>query len=590
MTAAPAPGPNIDPTTLAVIRGALQGAANEMDTLFSATAFSAIIADSWDRSSGVYDRSTGEMIAQGETGLPFFIGTMQFTVQAVIAAFPDPAEGDIYLVNDPYVAGTHLNDTRMITPVFRGGEVFCFLANCGHWPDMGGMAPGGYATDATDVFQEGLRIPLLRLFSRGVRNEEVLQLLVANVRGRVSDRIGDIDAQVNALRVGEQRIHEIADGFGDQTILDATIELGNRANDARRAVIQSIPDGYYEAEDWLDDDGVDFDPIRLHVRIQVEGDTMHFDFSQSPPPVRGTLNLPIGATKTSCYIALQHIWPEVPVNGGAFRPITFDIPESSLLRAKFPSPISGCTTETTQRTIDLVFRALAPVIGPRAIAGSFSTGTIYLLCGDDPEQEYYVMIAFPGGGYGGQPKGDGLINGSSLISMARGLSLEILEHQFPVLYTRHAIRDDSAGAGEHRGGTGTLLEFELRRGRARFSLLGDRGRLPPLSLNGGQNGTLAQHEMLIAGEPFVPPHLTKINNLHLSPGDQVTLRTPGGAGWGDPFSRHPALVLHDVRAGYVSIESARSLYGVACSFEDQRPVLDDAATSELRAVERRARV
>jgi N-methylhydantoinase B len=499
-----------------------------------------------------------------------------------MTAFPDPKPGDIYIVNDPYIAGTHLNDVRLVMPVFGVEGRLCWIANCGHWPDIGGMAPGSYATDATEIYQEGVRIPPLRFVREGVLNEEMLQLLLANVRGKPSDRIGDVDAQINSLKVGERRVSELVARFSEETFLEAVAELSRRADQATRAVIRDIPDGDYEAEAWLDDDGVNFDPIRLNMRISVRGERMIFDLSGCPGPVGGSMNAPPGATRTACFAGLKHIWPEIPVSGGSFRPLEFVLPSESILSAHYPSAVSGCTTETIQRVVELVYRALAPVLGERACACFYGTSSIYALAGEDPEQTAYVLIAFTGGGYGAGARTDGLHNGSTVVSMARGLSLEIMESRFPILYTRAAIREDSGGAGARRGGVGTELSFRLQRGTGKFSLLGDRGRFGAWGLEGGEPGATALHDMVVGGEAFVPPHVTKVNNLPLNAGDIVNFRTPGGGGHGNPRERPVDLVLRDVRAGYVSDEKARETYAVACRREGEAVVLDEAATVALR--------
>src|SRR3984957_4374648 len=303
----------LDPVTLAVIQNGLQQVCNEMDLAFVRAAFSPVIAEGLDRSDGIYDRATGELIAQGELGLPVFVGTMQFSTRAVIERAKAIEEGDIFILNDPYLGGTHLMDVKFVKPFFYRGRHFAWLANTGHWPDTGGMVPGGFSAHATEVEQEGLRLPPVKLFKGGQIDEEILSIVLSNIR-IADERIGDIKAQAAALAIGERRLTILLDRYGEQMISDSIRELKVRAAQQMRAKIRTLPDGIYEAETVVDSDGVIDEPLFIGLRIEKSDDTLLFDFSKSSPPCRGPMNSVIATRKSAGYVALKLIFPELPSN------------------------------------------------------------------------------------------------------------------------------------------------------------------------------------------------------------------------------------------------------------------------------------
>jgi N-methylhydantoinase B len=346
----------LDPVTLTVLQSGLQQVCNEMDLAFVRSAFSPVIAEALDRSDGIYHRDTGELIAQGDLGLPVFVGTMQFSTQAVIERARDLAPGDIYIVNDPYLGGTHLMDVKFVKPFFYRDRLWCWLANTGHWPDTGGMVPGGFSANATEVEQEGLRLPPVKLFKRGVLDEEILSIILSNIR-LADQRIGDIQAQAAALAVGEKRLTDLLDRYGADTVDGAIVELKARAARQMRAKIATIPDGVYHGEAWVDADGVDPDPLRIAMAVTKSGETLSFDMTGSSPPCRGPMNSVIATTRSSIYLAVKHIFPEVPINAGTFEPLHIVDTEGTFLYAKYPRPVSGCAAEVSQRIAEAVFDA-----------------------------------------------------------------------------------------------------------------------------------------------------------------------------------------------------------------------------------------
>jgi N-methylhydantoinase B len=570
----------LDPVTLTVLQSGLQQVCNEMDLAFVRSAFSPVIAEALDRSDGIYHRDTGELIAQGDLGLPVFVGTMQYSTQAVIERARDLAPGDIYIVNDPYLGGTHLMDVKFVKPFFYRDRLWCWLANTGHWPDTGGMVPGGFSANATEVEQEGLRLPPVKLFKRGVLDEEILSIILSNIR-LADQRIGDIQAQAAALAVGEKRLTDLLDRYGADTVDAAIVELKARAARQMRAKIATIPDGVYHGEAWVDSDGVDPDPLRIAMAVTKSGETLSFDMTGSSPPCRGPMNSVIATTRSSIYLAVKHIFPEVPINAGTFEPLHIVDPEGTFLYAKYPRPVSGCAAEVSQRIAEAVFDALVTALPDRLFAAPAGTSGNFALGGFDPERgRPYVMYVISGGGYGGSPSGDGISNGCSTIGISKTTPIEVMEQRYPVLFDRFELHEGSGGAGEHRGGFGVTYGVTLRRGTARASMVMDHGRFGPQGALGGEDGGLNRVRVMLNGAEYTPQHLSKDQDIAMATGDTVTVSTPGGGGYGDAGRRDPALVARDVARGYYTVAEAASRFGVVVTPDG---TVDPTATASARA-------
>jgi N-methylhydantoinase B len=576
---------SIDPITLSVIQSGLQQVCDEMDLSFSRAAFSPVIAEANDRSDGIYSAVDGALISQGNTGLPVFVGVMQYSTRVLIemiaegkAAAPQP--GDIYIVNDPYLGGTHLMDVRFAMPVYRQGKIFCWLSNTGHWPDTGGAVPGGFSASATSVEQEGLRLPPVRLFKQGLLDPEIYAIICSNIR--VADqRIGDVKAQAAALLVGEKRLARILDRYGDDTVTAAIAELRTRATDQMRANCRLIPDGTYRSVAYVDSDGVVDQPLEIRLAITARDGILDFDFTGSSKPCAGPMNSVLATTLSSVYLAMRHIFPDVPISAGAFEPLRVKTPVGTFLDAQYPRPVSGCAAEVSQRIAESVFSALVDALPDRVTAAPAGSSGNFALGGHDPERNRgFVMYQISGGGYGGNADHDGLANGCSTIGISKAPPVEIMEQAFPVLYHRYALREGSGGAGRHRGGFGLDYEIELRRGEATASFVMDHGRFGPPGALGGKDGRPNSVTVWQGGKPFVPPHLSKAQDIPLKPGDRVRVGTPGGGGYGDPMTRDPAAVAEDVRLQRYTAQEASALFGVAIA-EDG--LVDQAATDRLRA-------
>ena len=555
----------IDPVTLAVIQAGLQQVCDEMDLTFSRAAFSPVIAEADDRSDGIYSAEDGSLIAQGSKGLPVFVGVMQFSTRTLVeriacgeTAAPEP--GDIYIVNDPYLGGTHLMDVRFAMPFWRDGRIWCWLSNTGHWPDTGGMVPGGFSASAISAEQEGLRLPPVKLFKKGVLDAEIWAIIRSNIR--VSDqRIGDVKAQASALMVGAERLAALMDRYGDATVEEAVTRMRDLAARQMRAMVGLIPEGRYEARAFIDSDGVVNEPLTIALAVTRKDEGLVFDFAGSSPPCMGPMNSVRATTLSSVYLAMRHIFPDVPISAGAFEPLEVTGIGGTFLDAHYPRPVSGCAAEVSQRIAEAVFAALVQAIPDRVTAAPAGTSGNFGLGGTDPETGAgYVMYQISGGGYGGFRGGDGIANGCSTIGISKAPPVEIMEQKFPVLYRRYALHKGSGGAGEWRGGFGLDYEIELLRGEARASFVMDHGRTGPQGALGGGEGAVNRVEITRGGQVMVPEHLSKAQDIALAPGDRVRVRTPGGGGYGDPARRDPAAVAEDVRLGRYAAEEAERLW------------------------------
>lgn len=574
---------SLDPITLAVIQNGLQQVCNEMDLAFCRAAFSPVISEAMDRSDGIYDAVDGALIAQGELGLPVFVGTMQFSTRAVIERVRANGwtvePGDVFIVNDPYMGGTHLMDVKFVKPFFHEGKIYAWLANTGHWPDTGGMVPGGFSAKATESEQEGLRLPPVKLYKKGVLDEEILSIILSNIR--IADqRIGDIKAQAAALTIGEKRLSELLARYGAETVKSAIAELRNRASQQMRARIASIPDGTYTGNAVVDSDGVVDEPLTICMRITKSGDRLHFDLSGSSPPCRGPMNSVLATTMSSIYLAMKHIFPEVPINAGTFEPLDIAPPEGTFLYAHYPRPVSGCAAEVSQRIAEAVFSALTHAIPDQLFAAPAGSSGNLAVGGNDPVRgRNYVMYVISGGGYGGSLSGDGISNGCSTIGISKTPPIEVMEQFFPILFEEYSLHEGSGGAGEMRGGFGVNYAIRLRRGNARASMVMDHGRVGPQGALGGADGGVNTVAIDRKGAIYRPLHLSKDQDIQLEPGDIIRVSTPGGGGYGNAHRRDPNKVAVDVLRGYYTPAQAEQRFGVRLTTDG---TVDFPATEQLR--------
>jgi len=577
---------SLDPVTLAVLNGRLVQIADEMDATLFRSAFNPIIAEAHDACHGLYHAETGATLVQGTSGLPIFVGAMAFAVKAVIdkvARDGALAPGDTFLFNDPYDGGTHLNDVRLVRPLMRGDKVFAWLASVGHWLDVGGNVPGNFNAKATESFQEGFRVPPVKLIRAGVLQQDIIDILAANSRVPQSNW-GDLNGQLNALDLGERRMHALLDDYGDATVATALEALSMRAEALMRENITALPDGTYSYDDFLDNDGVTDKPLRIALDLTITGDRMRLDFSRSAPACDGPLNIARSTTVACCYVALKHLFTDVPANAGCLAPIDFVIPDTTLLAVSAPRPVGGYT-ETILRVIDVIFGAFAKAAPARANGSPFATINALSLAGWRAQGRRWVMFCFFGGGLGGNPDSDGLNHANNPISTATIPPVEILESLYPVMFTQWALRPDSGGAGWHRGGLGAIYEIEaLAADGADVFLLGERGKYPPFGVNGGKQAALNRFVYETDTGEATPPLVSKVTDVKIRQGQKVRLETPGGGGFGDPASRDPELIARDLRLGYISPAAATRDYKVVLRADGS---LDTEATAAARAGTRR---
>lgn len=571
---------SVDATTVAVVRGYLEQIADEMCVVQVMSAFSPIVSEMGDMANGIYSFETGETIVQGRTGQPIFIAAMQAAVQSLLShvrarddiIHPD----DIFIFNEPYLGGTHLPDTKLAKPFSYRGRSYFLLASTGHWADIGGATPGSFGPKATEIFQEGIRIPPVRLVDRGRFNRDVHDLLMQNVR-LPGPQAGDIQAQLNVLRIAEERLTTLFDRYGPDTIAACVAELKRRSEAQMRSYLEELPDGTYTFEDYLDNDGLEDRPMRVALDLTVRGSDVHLDFSRSGPPSKGPVNAARHTTISACQVAMKHLFPDVPINAGCWVPFEYTILESTFLGAVPPRPVGGYV-EVSSRVIDVIFGAIAQASPERAYGAAFNTGGTLVLAGTDATRGYYVATLPYGGGYGGSAASDGLIFGTHTIGSANFPSLEASEHNFPIRWRRFAIREGSGGAGTQVGGCGTVYDLELL-APATATILGDRATAGPFGVLGAGPGAPNQIQIWVDGQPIEIPLRSKYGPRDLPAGTRIELRSPGGGGYGDPRLRRPALVARDVRRGYIPNEEARASYAVAL-LDDL--VVDEAETSRLR--------
>ncbi len=554
----------IDPITLAVLAGRMEQIADEMDATLFRAAFNPIIAEAHDASHGLYHAVSGDTLVQGKSGLPIFVGVMSFAVKAVIekaAENGDLEDGDIYIFNDAHLGGTHLSDMRLVRPYFHDGKLFCYLASVGHWHDVGGAVPGNYNPAATDAFQEAFVLPPVRLAKAGKIQTDITDILMRNTRLPQSAQ-GDLNGQLGALDLGVKRLDELLAEYGAETVRAALDALQDRAEALMRSELTELPDGRWEAEDFLDNDGITDTPLAIKVALEINDDRMTLDFTGTADRCAGPVNIALPTAVATAYVAIKHIFPSLPANSGVMRPIEVKLPDGSLLSAPFPAPVGGYT-ETILRMVDVIFAAASQAAPDRVIANAYGTINALSISGKRANGQPWVMFSFYGGGHGGSIEGDGLNHGNAPISTATIPPMEILEAAYPVMFKQWALRPDSAGPGMHRGGMGATYEIEVLEESATAFLFGERGRFAPKGAAGGGDAALNVFSYEQADGWHHPPMASKMVGIKLERGQSVRLDTPGGGGYGPASQRPAADVARDVAGGLMSPDAATKTYGPA---------------------------
>lgn len=531
---------NIDPARLAIFDSLVGSIAEEMGATLRHTSLSPNIKERADFSCAVFDH-LGQLLAQA-AHIPVHLGAMPESVRAVERLAPWQP-GDLAILNDPFLGGTHLPDVTMVSPVFAhgataGDQPIGYVASRAHQADIGGMAPGSMPV-ARELIQEGIVIPPIRLYRAGDLVEEALDLILRNVR-TPDERRGDFNAQIAAQRLGERRIADLHEEYGEEAYLQTTDALLNYGERLTRAALADLPHGTWQFSDSLDDDGHSPDPVPIQLELTLDEDRAHFDFSGSAPQRAASINAVAPVTRSACYYVIRCLLPpDTPMNSGLFRPITFTLPERSVVAARSPVAVAAGNVETSQRIVDTVWGAFNQLLPERMPAASSGTMNNLTAGGIDPRSDQpWAYYETSGGGLGGGPEGPGLDAAHSHMTNTLNTPAEALELAYPLRVIENSIRPRSAGAGRHRGGHGLIRRTQFL-GPAQLTLITERRTQQPWGSQGGGPGKPGRNSLETTGPSGRPlrRRLPGKVTINVEPGDIVRVETPGGGGWGEPPSR-----------------------------------------------------
>ncbi|HUF94057.1 MAG TPA: hydantoinase B/oxoprolinase family protein [Candidatus Limnocylindria bacterium] len=533
----------LSPITVEVVRNALYAIAEEMSVIVMRSARSPLLKEAGDLSSALTD-AQGRLIAQGRD-IPMHMGVMGFTVKEFLKRVPAERlrEGDVWFLNLPEVGGNHLPDVKAVRPVFFEGRLAAFAINLAHWADIGGAVPGSYVPSATECYAEGLRIAPIRLFSAAGPDREKIDFVLSNVRGR-DEREGDMFAQFAANDVAARRLHDLFARYGAATTT-ACFERFHAESEAQmRAALAALPDGVWEGEDWLDDDGVEDRRLRIHVRIDKRGEEATFDFSGSDAQARGPVNTTYFIACSSVYYAMKAlVAPDVPPNEGCYRPLHVIVPQGSVLRADPDRPVVGGNHETSQRVVDAIVKALAPVLPHRVPAGGPTTSGLLIFGARYPDGRWAVLYEVHGGGEGATASKDGASAVRVHMSNVMNTPVEVIEGEYPVMVEEQALRAGSGGDGAHRGGLGFRRAYRIMADDVTLTSMIERRLVPPYGLAGGSDALTFR--LTLNPGTAAARVLRGKDTVALREGDLVLIETCGGGGYGPPAERPDALRAQD---------------------------------------------
>ncbi|WP_276254632.1 hydantoinase B/oxoprolinase family protein [Halomontanus rarus] len=552
--------PALDPISLEIVRNQLESIAEEMGQVLIRSAHSPNIKERRDCSTALFDAG-GRLVAQAEH-IPVHLGAMPRAVEAILERDRDPEPGDVFVLNDPFAGGTHLPDVTLVSPVAPRGEIVGYAVSRAHHADVGGATPGSMPAGATEIYAEGLRIPAIRLVREGELDADVLELLLANVRNS-EERRADLRAQLAATERAEERVDELLDDLEPETDLETAVDaVVDYSRDRTRAELEAFPDGTYEAADVLEGDGITDGDVPIEAAVTVDGARVTIDFAGTAPQVAGNVNAPLSVATSAVYFVIRAVTdPEIPPNHGCYEPIEVRAPEGSLLNPTPPAAVVGGNVETSQRVADVVFAALAECVPDRVPAQGQGTMNNLIIGGrgrggradetigadGEPTAEsnagftYYETI---GGGFGGRPAADGIDGVQVGMTNTLNTPVEALETEYPLRVERYALRPNTGGDGEYRGGLGLERSVTVETD-AVVSLLTDRRRTRPAGANGGEPGAVGRN--LVGGR--------EVGSKTTEPvpaGTTITVSTPGGGGYGDPTARDPTARERDLADGKVS--------------------------------------
>ncbi len=569
---------NVDPVTLEVIKGALIYTAEEMGIILRNSAYSPNIKERMDFSCTIFDGKK-RLVAQAEH-IPVHLGSMQLAVQNGLEKFKgELEEGDMLLLNDPYISGTHLPDLTLIHPIFYNGEIIAYAANKAHHSDVGGKSPGSMAGDATEIFQEGIIIPPVKLVKRRKVDRELTNLILSNVRTPHA-RLGDLRAQIAANLRGEKRVLELIKKYGIETFEAAVEKIMDYSEKRIRNEIKRMPKESCSAEDYLENTGTTNKRVKIKVTVTVKEDELIIDYTGTDKQVDGPVNAVLGVTLSGVYYVLRCLTdPSIPMNAGCFRPIRVKVPKGCLMNPVPPAPVAGGNVETSQRNVDVLLKAFSKIIPEKVCAAC--QGTMNNVCvgglkdGKGEAWTFYETIA---GGFGGRHGMDGVDAVHSHMTNTMNTPIEAIETIYPLRFLTYKLREDSGGPGKWRGGVGLERSWMLLASSAVLSVLAERTKMPPWGLFGGKPGAKGEYYLIKANGKRVK--LKSKCTVKMEKGDIFVVKTPGGGGYGKPFERNPELVFRDVINGLVSPESAQKDYGVVIDLKNMK--VDWKSTKRLR--------
>ncbi len=573
--------PRGDPATFEIVKNGLYKIAEEMRVVLAKTAYSPLLKSAGDYSCGLFD-ARGEMVAQGPD-LPIHLGSMPDAVRAIVAAFAaDVHDGDVFLHNDPYFGGSHLPDVNVVRPAFYEGRLLGYACLRAHWPDVGSATPGSYGA-VTEIFGEGLRLPPLRLISRGAVNADLEKVILANVR-TPDERKGDLGAQLAATLRATERLKTLARRYGAEQLVGYMAQVMDYSERLMRATLKDLSDGEGVFEDFCDGDGIADDelgkdaPFRIRLSVKKTADRLIVDFAGTAAQVKGPMNAPLSVTASGIYCGLKTaVDPNnlIPPNSGCWRTIEIRAPKGCVVNATFPAPVVYANHEISHRVADMVMGALARFMPEQVMACSQGTSAILTLGGVDPRTgRPYVSYETVKGGYGARPNKDGINCIASGISNTMNTPVEIMEMAFPVRVERYEVNPDSGGAGRYRGGCGAIRVWRLLEGAdATGALCMERMTSPPFGLLGGKAGAAAA--VKLTTPDGATRHLPGKGAFSAPAGSVIEMITPGSGGFGPVAARDPTAIGRDLLDGYVSVAAAQRDYGIV-----DPPALHKAAQSE----------
>ena len=551
-----------DPITLEILQNSLRSITDETYIALTKAAYSTNIKERRDHSTALTD-TRGQLVVQAENSLPIHLASMLGMMDQLLAKYrpEDMTEGDIFVANDPYVAGgTHLPDVNLAMPCFVDGELLGFLCNIAHHADIGGMTPGSMAGGMSEIYQEGLRIPLVRLFNGGELNQDIFDLLLLNVRVP-HERRGDYFAQVAACRLGSRRLNEMAQRYGPETLTAAFAAIMDRTESRLRSGIAQIPDGIYEFTDVLDNDGMGTEDIPISVSVNVRGEDISFDFEGTGPQMKGNFNLTFNATQSAVYYVLKAMLdPDLPNNHGLIRTVEIAAPPGTLVNANHPAAVAG-RANTSQRVVDVIIGALASALPEQAVGAANGANVTAVFYGHDPRHDRpYVYLETLGGGFGGRFTKDGKDGVQVHITNTSNLPVEAIEVEYPLLVESYCLIEDSGGAGKFRGGMGIRRIVRPVGHKSVFSGMGERFVHRPWGIFGGKSGATGRFSLRgpSRNDETLPD---KPNHVPFSPDHAIVIETPGAGGYGPPTERDKTTLAADYRSGKFSGAYMAEHYG-----------------------------